>query len=125
MNLDARLRQALRHVEPPDRFAERVRARVEHDLQGAAHGRRRADSARGEWRSWMATAAAALLIAAGTYGYTEYEQRREALVARSQVLLALEITSRALENVHRQVVVQPVDDERAPRVDERAGGEDR
>lgn len=110
MNLDARLRRALQPVDPPDDFARRVRARVE-----AARATSAAQAvARGSgWRSWLATAAAVAGVALGTYGYQQYEQRREAIAARAQVLLALHIASRELNAVQR-VVVQPADQERTP-----------
>ena len=105
MNLDARLRRALQAVEPPDDFARRVRVRVEE---------RRSTSAapvtvRGGWRSWLATAAAVAGVVLGTYGYQQYEQRRDAIAARAQVLLALQIASRELNTVQR-VIVRPADE---------------
>lgn len=106
MNLDARLRRALQPVEPPADFARRVRARV------AAEQRARAAASTpraGGWRSWVATAAAVAGVALGTYGYQQYEDRREALHARAQVLLALQIASRELNVAHR-VVVRPAED---------------
>jgi hypothetical protein len=106
MNLETRLRGALRPVDPPVGFAARVRARVEREADRRGSGAAGGGPSASSWRSWLATAAAALLIAGATYGYREYEQRRDAQAARSQVLLALEITSRALETVQRQVVVR-------------------
>lgn len=122
MNLEGRLHDALQPVDPPAGFARRVRARVERDARAARAGGGGA-SASG-WRSWMATAAAVLLLAAGGFGYRQYEQRRDALAARSQVLLALQITSRALETVHRQVV-QADTGANAPRNDAGAEGDER
>jgi hypothetical protein len=117
MNLDARLRRALQPVEPPDDFARRVRARVEAARSASAAQ----VVARGSgWRSWLATAAAVAGVALGTYGYQQYEQRREAIAARAQVLLALRIASRELNAVQR-VVVQPADQQRATSEDAPAG----
>jgi hypothetical protein len=100
MNLDARLRRALQPVDPPAGFARRVRQRIEADGHGA---RAHEAVAGGGWRSWLATAAAVAAIAAGTYAYQEYEQRREALAARAQILLGLQIASRELNAVQRVV----------------------
>ena len=52
----------------------------------------------------MAIAAALLAALAGPMAWRTYETRREALAARAQVLLALQIASRQLNSVHRQVV---------------------
>ena len=43
-------------------------------------------------------------VLAGPLAYREYESRREALAARAQVLLALQIASRELNSAHRKVV---------------------
>jgi hypothetical protein len=98
MNPDARLRRALAPVDPPEGFAQRVRARVDRErrpvsrapLQGGAR--------------WLAVAAAVLAVIGGPMAWRQYETRREALAARSQVLLALQIASQQLNSVHRQVV---------------------
>jgi hypothetical protein len=98
MNPDARLRRSLAPVDPPDGFAQRVRARVERErrpvrrvpLQGVAR--------------WVAVAAALFAVVGGPVLWRQYETRREALAARAQVLLALQIASHQLNSVHRQVV---------------------
>ena len=109
MNLDARLRRALQPVDPPDDFARRVRRHVESGLSTSTG---RVVSRGGGWRSWLATAAAVAGIALGTYGYQQYEDRREAIAARAQLLLALQIASRELNTVQR-VIVRPADESRA------------
>jgi hypothetical protein len=53
---------------------------------------------------WMAVAATVLAVLAGPLAWREYEARREALAARAQVLLALQIASRELNSAHRKVV---------------------
>lgn len=126
MNLDSRMRDALQSVEPPAGFARRVRARVEREARARAERSGGGGPSASGWRAWMATAAAVLLLAAGGYGYRQYEERRDALAARSQVLLALQITSRALETVHRQVVQTETDtDTDAQRNDVGVEGEQR
>ena len=98
MNPDARLRRALAPVDPPEGFAQRVRARVARDTREtrASAGRRLA--------RWMAIAATLLAVLAGPLAWREYEARRDALAARAQVLLALQIASRELNSAHRKVV---------------------
>lgn len=119
MNLDARLRRALQPVEPPDDFARLVRTRVEQQRMSATPPA----TGRGGWRSWLATAAAVVGVVLGTYGYQQYEQRREAIAARAQVLLALQIASRELNTVQRVVVRTP--DEPGTSVDGVPAGEER
>jgi hypothetical protein len=102
MNPDARLRRALAPVDPPEGFAQRVRARVERGTRAA---RPRHASRVGRW---LALAATVLAVLGGPLAWREYEARREALAARAQVMLALQIASRELNTVHRKVV-RPVD----------------
>lgn len=98
MNPDARLRRALAPVDPPEGFAQRVRARVAEE----ARTTRPAPVAR--LTRWLAIAATLLAVLAGPLAWREYETRREALAARAQVLLALQIASRELNSAHRKVV---------------------
>lgn len=108
MSPDARLRRALSQVDPPDGFARRVRERVARDTAG----RPRAAASRSLWRRrrWIpAAAAAAALLLGGPLAWREYDARKDALAARAQVVLALQIASRELNTVHRRVV-RPVSD---------------
>ena len=98
MNPDARLRNALAPVDPPDGFAQRVRARV------AREGAAMPPPARRRVPRWMAVAAIVTAVLASPLAYREYESRREALAAKAQVLLALQIASRELNSAHRKVV---------------------
>jgi hypothetical protein len=98
MNPDARLRNALAPVDPPDGFAQRVRARVARKAAVMpVPSRRRVPR-------WIAVAALVTAVLASPVAYREYESRREALAARAQVLLALQIASRELNSAHRKVV---------------------
>ncbi len=101
MNPDARLRRALAPVDPPEGFAQRVRARVEQ--RTAAPGPRTRPV-----RRWFAVAATIVAVLGGPLAWREYEARREGLAAQAQVMLALQIASRELNTVHRQVV-RPVE----------------
>ena len=107
MNPDARLRRALVPVDPPDGFAQRVRARI------AEEGRAATAAPRRPLARWMAIAATVLAVLVGPFAYREYETRREAIAARAQVVLALQIASRELNSAHRRVV-RPVDTSLAP-----------
>ncbi len=119
MNPDARLRRALAPVDPPDGFAQRVRARVERDAVSA----RRRPVAR--VTRWLAIAATILAVLGGPLAWREYQVRREALAARAQVLLALQIASRELDSAQRRVV-RPVDTRGGGATDsQRSGSEGR
>lgn len=107
MNPDARLRRALAPVDPPEGFAQRVRARVARETRVT----RSASSVR--LARWMMLAATVLAVLGGPLVWREYESRREALAARAQVLLALQIASRELNSAHRKVV-RPVASASAP-----------
>lgn len=107
MNPDARLRRALAPVDPPDGFAQRVRARVAEQTRASKPAPLR------RMTRWMAIAATVLAVLAGPLVWREYETRREALAARAQVLLALQIASRELNTVQRKVV-RPVAPASAP-----------
>jgi hypothetical protein len=98
MNPDARLRNALAPVDPPDGFAQRVRARVAREAAPLPV------PARSRVSRWMAIAAMVTAVLASPLAYREYESRREALAARAQILLALQIASRELNSAHRKVV---------------------
>ena len=99
MNPDARLRRALVPVDPPEGFAQRVRARVEREATATTARRQPSRLVR-----WSAIAAALVAVLGGPFAWREYDQRRQAFAARSQVLLALQIASRELNSVHRRVV---------------------
>ena len=98
MNPDARLRRALAPVDPPEGFAQRVRARVARETRVT-----RSPSS-GRLARWMMLAATVLAVLGGPLVWREYEARHEALAARAQVLLALQIASRELNSAHRKVV---------------------
>jgi hypothetical protein len=98
MNPDARLRNALAPVDPPDGFAQRVRARVAREAQSLPWAAPR------RLPRWMAVAAMIGAVIGGPLTYREYQMRRDALAARAQVVLALQIASRELNSAHRKVV---------------------
>jgi hypothetical protein len=103
MDLEQQLREALRAADPGPRFTAAVEARL------AAQRPLRPARAR-RW-TLPASIAASLLVA--TVTALHVEQRRELQrveQARTQLLVALDITSRRLEAVHRHLESQFAED---------------
>jgi hypothetical protein len=96
-DLEKQLRDALQALEPEDGFAERVRARIEHE-------RRRAQRPRAVLYRWapQALAASLLLAALGVYGW-HAQRERQGLEARQQLLEALHVTGQKLDLAYRGV----------------------
>jgi len=86
-DLEAALRAALRPVDPPQGFTERVMARV------ASAQRHRL---RARWRI-PAGIAAAVLLATATYLHIQQQQRRQGLEARRAIVEALRLTDEKLD----------------------------
>jgi hypothetical protein len=90
------LRRALRHVDPPAGFADRV-------VQRAAIGPARHATVRGPMLRW-ATAAALVIVGGGGLWYRAEEHRRaDGEEARRQVLLSLQMTGRKLHAVQMKI----------------------
>jgi hypothetical protein len=108
MDADDELRNALRRVEPPAGFAERVLRRAA-DRRAPPFATRRGPMSRvpggpmARWARW-ATAAALAVAVTGAVWYRA-EQRREAQGedARRQVLIGLRIASSTLQQVEAKV----------------------
>lgn len=87
-HMEQELREALKRVEPPPGFADRVMARVPA-RRGAAIP-----------RSWMAAAAAVLVAVVGA-GSWEYQRTRDQRIAaekaKAELIFALELTSSKLQ----------------------------
>lgn len=93
-DLDAELRRALRPVDPPQGFTERVMARV-------ASGR--SPGARHRWRVPVGLAAA-LLLGLGIYVHVQQQQEQHAgLEARREVIEALRLTDQKLDIAYQTV----------------------
>lgn len=89
------LRQALERAPAPPGLKRRILER--RDGQRAARRRRAV------WRQRLAVAAALLCALAGAWMWRSAEQRREGEQARRQVILALRIASRALQQMQSQL----------------------
>jgi hypothetical protein len=93
-DLDAELRRALRPVDPPEGFTERVMARV-------ASGR--SPAARHRWRVPVGMAAA-VLLGLGTYAHVQQQRQQLAgLEARREVIEALRLTDQKLDIAYQTV----------------------
>ncbi len=94
---ERQLRDALRRVDAPPGFAERVVAK--------AAARERAKHV--PVRRWLAVAASVLLVVSGgVYGEhyrREQIRRQQAEAARAQLVVALRITSRQIEKVEERL----------------------
>jgi hypothetical protein len=99
--LEQQLTQALRPVEPPEGFAERVMARAEKPMPVPARVLVMTHRA----RLWAGGAiAATLLVGVFTAEQIHERQRREqAELAQRQFEVALRITGEALEQTRRQL----------------------
>lgn len=101
--LEEELKSALRRVEPPEGFAERVAARAAREAarqpqragwRGLFRGR--------TWRWALATGFAALLVVWGAvHSIREQRARAEARVARAEARVALQIAGAKLNAVLR------------------------
>jgi hypothetical protein len=112
--LERELKKALRRVEPPAGFAERVLARAGQEEKKKAQPR--------SWFRWFETsglrwaAACALCAALAASGiFYQHEQReRQGEEARDQLMLALRITSSKLQIASESVQQMSAPDQREP-----------
>jgi hypothetical protein len=101
MRFEDELRRALRPVEPPDGFEERVRARIaERQPAGPV---RDARSRLPGMRGWLAAAASLVALSAGTWYYERRQADDEGVRAARDVQVALQIASEKLSIVERRV----------------------
>jgi hypothetical protein len=94
--LERELRQALRPVDPPAGFADRV-------LQRAARGPARRSIGRGPMLRWATAAALVIGVSGGLWYRAEEHRRAEGEEARRQVLLSLQITGSKLHAVQMKI----------------------
>jgi hypothetical protein len=104
-DLESRLRDALRPVEPRKEFSAQLLARIAAESRRPAPGR--ASRARGFRSSpwWLAAGlAASLFVAVGVQHHrSELDQRERGLEARRQVIEALRVTNQKLDLASRVV----------------------
>lgn len=93
-DLEQDLRQALRPVDPPPEFINKLLAKIGTERRGTASNRR-------PWLRQMAVAAS-VVLALGL-GWRTYQQRERALQAHAELLKALTITSRSLDHAYQAV----------------------
>lgn len=93
-SFEQELRRALRRVDPPDRFAERVLTRL--------------PDKRPRSRYWVGAIAAglAVLFTVGGIQQNRREHRREAAQAQRQVVFALSLTAEKLDHALSQANVR-------------------
>lgn len=101
---DDALRQALRRVEPPAGFTERVVARALEDpspFSGRFYPAWRAVD--GPVARWAAAAVIAVAVAGGAWYRAELRRQAEGEDAKRQVLLSLRIAGAKLQHVQAKV----------------------
>ena len=107
MDLEDRLRRAMRPDDPGDGFTDRVIARLDTETPKSAV------PSRSTWARWALAASVLLAVALGVDAWRD-QHARQALMAQAelrsrneaagrQLAWALDITSRQLENVHRRL----------------------
>jgi hypothetical protein len=100
--IDEQLKRALRRLEPPEGFADRVLARFQTQTS---------PTQRSIWTLWRmpslrwAAVAALVAVAVTGIGYQLHERQEEAeaMVAKQQVMLALRITGSKLRVAKQRV----------------------
>ena len=106
---DSELRRALRRVEAPDGFADRVRTRVEQsELVAPKRRAARALSDGGKptrlaWAGALALAATFIIAAGGAWYRAEEQRRAQGEEAKRQVLVSLNIASNKLRAIQAKV----------------------
>ncbi|MBX9599498.1 MAG: hypothetical protein K2X35_00785 [Bryobacteraceae bacterium] len=95
-DFEKELSNALRRVEPPEGFAERVAARAARDKVTVM-------KPRPHWTRWAAAACLVIIGAAGGERYYQKRQAERAENARDQLLIALRLTGAQLDAVRQQV----------------------
>ncbi len=102
MTMDEELRRALRRVEPPAGFADRVLLNVSGSRRPEPASPKRPEVAKAGW-----AIAATLAIAIGSGAWYRAEERRrerhEGEEAKRQVLLSLSIAGTKLRSVQLQI----------------------
>ena len=103
--LEHELRNALRPVDPPLGFADRILARTRAEAPAQPQRARILMFPSISRRMWIPSAIAAMLLigVAGQQAHEKMEQRRKAEEAQKQFETALQVTDRALEHARNQL----------------------
>jgi len=96
--IDNELRQALRHVDPPAGFAERVLQRASRNASATAR-----PGLAGPLLGWATAAAFVIAVSGGLWYRAEEQRRAEGEEAKRQVLLSLQITGTKLHAVQMKI----------------------
>jgi predicted nucleic acid-binding protein len=104
-DLERQLRHALRPVDAPVGFADRVIARAQAGATPEPKRARILMFPKLRSRIWIPSAVAAMLLVgvAGERAHEQMEQRRKAEEAQKQFETALQVTDRALEHARQQL----------------------
>jgi hypothetical protein len=92
---DDDLKQALRRVEPPDGFDQRVLARLEPSRQHRRTAPR--------FTAWVTAAGLSFASLGGIAIYQHQLEQRKGMEARDQLMLALRITGKKLDAVRSTI----------------------
>ncbi len=98
--LEDDLKAALRPVDPPAGFEQRVLARLGDPGRGNA---RQHIASPGRFTAWAAAAGMAFASIGGIAIYRHQQEQRRGLEARDQLLLALQITGKKLDAVRNRI----------------------
>jgi hypothetical protein len=89
-DFERELREAFQRREPPPGFADRVMARIPHQMPQP--------KPRPIWRrEWMAVAAAACLAVVGGGAYEQHKRQVEGEKAKQELIYALTVATQSLE----------------------------
>lgn len=103
-NLEGKLREALRAVEPQDGFADRVLAKLASEASPSGHEAQPGSRFRPRHARWMSIALAASVLAAVLIGQQwRVQTEHEGLEAKRQLLEALRMTSDKLDLAYQVV----------------------
>lgn len=103
MNFEQELKNALTRKEPAKGFAERViRQSRLNEAESFEQRPRPAVRPPARLRQWASLAVAASLLC-GVFGVVRYEEYQKGQRAKQQLMLALRITARTLDNVGRKL----------------------
>ena len=104
MSLEHELRRALKRIDPPSGFDDRVMSRIARGDTAPVI------TARGRWVSVVLPIAASLMVAVGASYYVEHQQQRQARAAQveterhvSDVVLALRVASETVAAAQARV----------------------